>query len=229
MAKSSRTSTAGRASSRSRRVQVPSAWPPASSARARLVLAKRTSAPARMARWREGLGDVGFPDPDRAVEDHRLAGVEPAQRGEVADLRGGQFRGGGEVEPFQGGGLLEPGAAGAAGDGGGLPAGDLVVAEDLEELQVSEFPGAGLGQAGVEGLQHPAELEGAQRAGQGVVVHDRRVDRRAGERWACSCRVAVGRSPSAGGSVTAMRPGCCGGDPGEQLGLASQAARARSA
>src|SRR6266498_725791 len=50
MAKSSRTRTAGRASSRSRRVQVPSAWPPARSARARLVLVNRASAPARMAR-----------------------------------------------------------------------------------------------------------------------------------------------------------------------------------
>ena len=51
----------------------------------------------------EGLGDVGFADPDGAVEDDRLAGLQPAQRGEVADLRGGQFRGGGEVELLQGG------------------------------------------------------------------------------------------------------------------------------
>ena len=93
MAKSSRMSTAGRASSRRRRVQVRSAWPPARSARTRLVLAKRTSAPWRMARWPEGLGDVGLADADRAVEDDRLAGVQPAQRGEVADLGGGQLRG----------------------------------------------------------------------------------------------------------------------------------------
>jgi hypothetical protein len=35
------------------------------------------------------------------------------------------------------------------------------VAQDLQELQVPEFPGAGLGQARVEGLQHPAQLERA--------------------------------------------------------------------
>ena len=51
----------------------------------------------------EGLGDMGLADPDRAVEDDRFPGVQPAQRGQVADLRGGQLRGGGEVEAFQGG------------------------------------------------------------------------------------------------------------------------------
>ena len=39
----------------------------------------------------EGLGDVAFPDADGAVEDHGLAGVQPAQGGEVADLGGGQL------------------------------------------------------------------------------------------------------------------------------------------
>ncbi len=32
-----------------------------------------------------------------------LSTVEPAEGGEVADLRGGQFRAGGEVESFEGG------------------------------------------------------------------------------------------------------------------------------
>src|SRR5438034_10743548 len=45
-----------------------------------------------------------------------------------AMLRGGHLRGGGEVESFQGEGFFEAGPAGASGDGGGLPAGDLVVA-----------------------------------------------------------------------------------------------------
>ena len=35
----------------------------------------------------EGLGDVALPDADGSVEDDRLAGVQPAQGGEVADLR----------------------------------------------------------------------------------------------------------------------------------------------
>lgn len=39
----------------------------------------------------EGLGDVGLADADRAVEDDRFAGVQPAQRGQVADLRGRQL------------------------------------------------------------------------------------------------------------------------------------------
>ena len=40
----------------------------------------------------QGLGDVAFADADRAVEDHGLAGVQPAQGGQVADLGGGQLR-----------------------------------------------------------------------------------------------------------------------------------------
>jgi hypothetical protein len=59
----------------------------------------------------EGLRHVGFPDADRAVQDDRLAGLQPAQRGQVADLGGGQFRGGVEVELLQRGGLIEAGAA----------------------------------------------------------------------------------------------------------------------
>jgi len=86
-----------------------------------------------------------LPTPDGAVEDHRLAGLDPAQRGQVADRRGGQLRVRGEVEALQSEGLLEAGAAGAPADGGGVAAGDLVVAQHLEELQVSEFTGAGLG------------------------------------------------------------------------------------
>ena len=41
----------------------------------------------------EGLGDVAFADADGAVEDHGLAGVQPAQCGQVADLGGGELRG----------------------------------------------------------------------------------------------------------------------------------------
>ena len=109
-----------------------------------------------------------LPDADGAVEDHGLAGVQPAQGGQVADLGGGQLRAGGEVEAFEGGLLLEPGLAQPAGDGHGLAAGDLVLAQDLEELDVAEFPGAGLGQAGVDGGEHPGQLERAQCLVQGA-------------------------------------------------------------
>jgi len=98
----------------------------------------------------KGLGDVTFPDADRPVDDDRLAGVQPAQGGEVADRGGGQFRAGGEVELLQGDGLVEASSTEPSADGGGVASGDLVVAEDLQELEVTEFPGAGLGEAGVE-------------------------------------------------------------------------------
>src|SRR6266566_881338 len=58
--------------------------------------------------------------------------------------------------------LLEPGPAQPAGDGGGLAAGDLVLAQDLEELDVAEFPGPGLGQAGVDGVEHARQLQRPQ-------------------------------------------------------------------
>jgi hypothetical protein len=35
----------------------------------------------------ECLCHMGFPDTNRAVEDHGLAGVEPAQRGQIAQHR----------------------------------------------------------------------------------------------------------------------------------------------
>ena len=44
-----------------------------------------------------------------------------------------------------------------AGDLGGVAAGQLVLAEDLEELDVAEGAGSGLGQAGVEGVEHPGQ------------------------------------------------------------------------
>jgi hypothetical protein len=87
-----------------------------------------------------------------------LPGVQPAQGREVADLNGWQFRGGGEVEAFEGGGGLEAGAAQAAVHTLGLAAGDLVIAQDLEELEVSEVAVVGLGQAGVEGFEHAGEF-----------------------------------------------------------------------
>ena len=48
-----------------------------------------------------------------------------------------------------------------------------LAAEHLQELQVPELAGAGLGEPRVEGLQHPAQFQRAQRRGQGVVVDDR--------------------------------------------------------
>jgi len=70
------------------------------------------------------------------------------------------------------GNRLEAGAADTAGQGHGLAAGDLVLAEDLEEVQVAEFPGSGLGQAGVQGGEHAGQLEVAQRGCERAAVGD---------------------------------------------------------
>ena len=120
----------------------------------------------------EGLADVAFAYPDRPVQDDRFAGLQPAQGGQVADLGGGKFRGCAEVKAFEGGGGLEPGSADPALQGGGFPAGDLVLAQDLQEVQVAEFPGVRLGQAGVEGVQHAGQFQVAQGCGQGAAVGD---------------------------------------------------------
>src|SRR5579875_3492496 len=121
----------------------------------------------------QGLGDVAFAHADGAVEDHGLAGVQPAQGGQVADGGGGQFGGGGEVEAFQGGLLFEPSAADALGQRHAVAAGDLVLTQHLEELQVAQFPGAGVGEAGIEGGQHPWQFQCPQRRGEPVAVGDR--------------------------------------------------------
>ena len=48
-----------------------------------------------------------------------------------------------------------------------LAAGDLVFAQDLEEVDVAEFAGAGLGELGVDGVEHAGQFQSAQRAGEG--------------------------------------------------------------
>jgi hypothetical protein len=69
-----------------------------------------------------------------------------------ADLSGGHFRVVGEVEALQGGGAGQVGGPQAAGDRPCFSAGQLVLAEHLEELDMAERAGSRFGQAGVEGL-----------------------------------------------------------------------------
>jgi hypothetical protein len=66
----------------------------------------------------------------------------------------------GEVEVLEGAVLFEAGAAYSTGQGSGVAAGDFVFAEHLQEFRVSEFPVAGLGEAGIEGVEHAGEYEG---------------------------------------------------------------------
>ncbi|BCI81528.1 hypothetical protein MTY66_31530 [Mycolicibacterium sp. TY66] len=90
-------------------------------------------------------------------------GVEPAQGGQVAQHRGGQFRVGGEVEVFEGGLFFELGAAQSPCESGGFAAGDLVLTEGLQEFEVAEAAVAGLGEPGIEGVEHAGQFQGAQR------------------------------------------------------------------
>jgi hypothetical protein len=122
----------------------------------------------------EGLGDMCLSDPDGSEQNDGLAGVEPAQGCEVADLGGGQLRGGGEVEALQGGLLLELRPAQAPFERDGPAAGDLVLAEDLEEVEVPELALLGLGEAGVEGFQHAGQPQCLQRLAQGGGHHAHR-------------------------------------------------------
>jgi len=59
--------------------------------------------------------------------------------------------------------LFEAGAAYSPGQSGGVATGDLIFAEHLQKLEVAEFPVAGLGQAGIEGVEHAGEFEGLER------------------------------------------------------------------
>lgn len=80
------------------------------------------------------------------------------------------------AEVFEGRLLLEASAAYASGQGGVLAAGDFVFAEHLQELEMPELAVAGLGQAGVEGVEHAPELEGFQCGSQAGIMDGHRVD-----------------------------------------------------
>lgn len=83
----------------------------------RLVLVRRNACALTDGEVTEELGDVCPSDADRAEQGDGLTGLEPARGGQVAELGGGLFQGGVEVEPFQGGLLLELRFAQAAFEG----------------------------------------------------------------------------------------------------------------
>ncbi len=96
-----------------------------------------------------------------------LAPFDEQPGGQVAD--GGGVQGGraGEVELLQGLWLLEAGALQAQPQALGLAALDLVLQQQLEKLQIAELILACLQQAHIESVEHAAELEGFELAGQG--------------------------------------------------------------
>ena len=110
----------------------------------------------------QGDREVGLAHPDRAVDTEPFAGGDELQAGQVADLGRGQFRVVGEVETFERCGAGQVGGPQAPGHRRRFSACQLILAQDLEELEVAESAGPGLGQAGVEGLEHPGQLERAQ-------------------------------------------------------------------
>lgn len=93
----------------------------------------------------------------------RLAGGDVAARREIAEVSGGDLRVVAEVEVLERGELLEAGLADPPRDRGGVAPADLVFAEHLEELEVTELAGLGLREARVEGVEHPREPQGPQR------------------------------------------------------------------
>ena len=75
-------------------------------------------------------------------------------------MRGGDLGVVGEVEVLDGVGLFEAGLTHSSDDRRRVAAGDLVFAEHLEELDVSEFTGACLDESGFERVEHPGEFQG---------------------------------------------------------------------
>ena len=95
------------------------------------------------------------------------------------------------VQPHRG---VQAGLGGAEGRGAALAAGDLIGQDEFEERGVAQVLLAGQDEPFGQGVGHPAELQGAQGAGQ---VDADRVDRRrrgsghGGHRGSCSKRVSV--------------------------------------
>ncbi len=110
----------------------------------------------------ERLGDHGLPDTDGTVEDDRLAGVDEAQRGEIADHRDGDLRVEREVVVLDRGELLEAGGFDPSGQPDVVAARGLVLAEDLEKLDVAELTGGRLRETHADGVEHPEQLESGE-------------------------------------------------------------------
>ena len=80
---------------------------------------------------------------------------------------GGQLGVVAEVEALQGGvGGGEPGGPDPPGDLGGVAAGELVLAQHLEELGVPEGAGAGLGQPRVQRVEHAGQAQRLEHRGE---------------------------------------------------------------
>jgi hypothetical protein len=109
----------------------------------------------------EGLGDVCLSDADGPEQKYEFTGVKPVQGRAVADVGGGQFRGGVEAEALQGHPLLELGSAQTSFERDAFAAGDFVVAEAMEEVEVSEFVLLGLSEGEHRGFGASRTAAGA--------------------------------------------------------------------
>jgi hypothetical protein len=75
---------------------------------------------------------------DRLTQDHRLAGLDEAEGGEVSDLGGADLWVGREVAVLDAHRLLEAGGLHAPGKPGGVATRRFVLAEDAEQFNMAE-------------------------------------------------------------------------------------------
>ena len=131
----------------------------------------------------ERLGDVRLTDAHGPVEQHRLAALQEAQGGEVADQRRRDLRVVGEVELLERRRALEARPAEALGERLGLAPADLVFEQHLEELEMAELAGAIASMLSLvtvsssnSGLNHPRGWSSGRlmSGGRGFVHHYRR-------------------------------------------------------
>ena len=107
----------------------------------------------------ERRGEEGLPDADRSQEDHVLLALDEAERQEVAHAVTVEGDRRIPVEAFKGLLLLEAGTSEATGEVLLVPARDLVVQGELEEVEVSELRLPRIGHALGERREQAPELE----------------------------------------------------------------------
>ena len=117
------------------------------------------------------LGEMTFADAHRACEDDGLVAAEKAAGGQFADRGGGNLGVIVEVERGERLDLVEACRGHAPRHGVLVPPLDLIGAETLQEVDVTEAVGFGLMTADVQGIQHAASRQPRPQRAQLVRVH----------------------------------------------------------
>jgi hypothetical protein len=108
-----------------------------------------------------GGGQVGLADPDRPENTGAAGIVEESQRAQLVPELAVEPDTGVGGEGLQPHGGVELGGAGAQLGRGAVAAVDLVGEHELQELRVRELLGAGQREPFGQGVEAPAELDGA--------------------------------------------------------------------